>query len=219
MVDAKSDSPPSTRPRPAPSRERFRELSDKERRHSLEAALADLDDGREVWVFGYGSLMWNPCFDFDYREFALLEDHRRSFCIWTVIARGTPERPGLGLGLRAGGGLCGGMIYRLVPERLGEGLAALWDREMVTGIYRPAWVTAQGRKASRRCLTFVVNETHEQFAGEMPPLRAAEIIATAAGRYGHCADYLAETVRALEAANCPDRELAALLEKVEAFME
>ena len=177
-----------------------------------------VENEKDIWVFGYGSLMWNPCFTYDLRETATLHNHSRSFCIWTVIARGTPEKPGLGLGLRAGPGSCLGILYRLLPEHLEEGLSALWDREMVTGIYAPQWVTARTPDGLRQCLTFVVDESHEQFAGEMPLDRMAEIVATAAGKYGACADYLGETVRALESEGCPDSELAALLARVNAFL-
>ena len=200
-------------------REFFRELSDGARRQSLETTMAGAESKDDVWVFGYGSLMWNPCFAYDLRVVATLDDHSRSFCIWTMIARGTPEKPGLGLGLRARKGSCRGILYRLIPKNLERGLAALWNREMLTGIYTPQWVLARTSDGPRRCLTFVVDETHEQFAGEMPVDRMAEIVATAAGKYGTCASYLDETVRALESEGCSDPDLSALLAKVNAFLE
>ncbi len=174
----------------------FEELSERTRAQTLRAALSGRDPSA-LWVFAYGSLMWDPCFAYDARRLARLEGYRRGFTIWTALARGTPERPGLGLALEAGDGCCHGVAYRLAPSRHEEGLAAIWKREMVTGIYRPCWLpvtTAEGRISA---LCFVVDRTHRQYAGDLPRGEAAAIIAVAEGRFGTCRQYLADTLRAL----------------------
>ncbi|MDX1401649.1 MAG: gamma-glutamylcyclotransferase, partial [Kiloniellales bacterium] len=128
-----------------------------------------------------------------------------------------PERPGLGLGLRPGPGSCRGRAYLLTQPCLEEGLEAIWEREMVTGIYRPVWVSLEGPKGVFQALTFIVEEEHPQFAGDLPLARQAEIIASAAGERGSCRDYLAETVADLKAAGFPDRKLEALYREVLRF--
>ena len=209
---------PPTAPRPAEPRARFRDLGDDVRAESLRETLAEHPRSEAVWVFGYGSLMWNPCFSFDERHDVVLEGYERSFCIWTVLSRGSPEKPGLGLGLREKTGRCHGRIFRLSSADQEEGLHALWRREMLTGIYRPTWITAPTRRGALRAVTFVVDEAHPQFAGDFPLHRQAEIIATAVGEAGTCRDYLAGTVAELESSGIPDPELSALLRAVDAFL-
>ena len=196
-------------------KQRFRELSDAERAKSLSETLALRSGEEPLWVFGYGSLMWKPCFDYDHVEDARLEGHARSFCIWTVIARGSLENPGLGLGLRRGEGRVGGKLFRLSEATLGEGLHALWDREMLTGIYRPHWLKFEGEGGERRAITFVVDESHPQFAGELELRRQAEIIAAAVGKFGRCRDYLAETLQALDRSGLRDDGMGELLRQVD----
>ena len=107
---------------------------------SRAAAMARRPAG-PVWVFGYGSLIWNPAFEPAERRRAVLHGYRRAFCFWTVSARGTPERPGLGLGLEAApGARCGGVALRIAGATEAADIERLWAREMYTAVYRPAWV-------------------------------------------------------------------------------
>lgn len=196
-------------------RQRFRELSDADRVANLRETLALRPKGKPLWVFGYGSLMWKPCFDYDHVEDASLDGYARSFCIWTVIARGSLEKPGLGLGLRRGEGKVGGKLFRLSEATLDQGLRALWEREMLTGIYRPHWLRFEWEGGERLAITFVVEESHPQFAGDFELNRQAEIIAAAVGNFGRCRDYLAETFEALKRSGLSDDGMGELLRQVD----
>ena len=119
-------------------------LSSEEREASLKTALARYQPGEEVWVFAYGSLMWNPAIEFAEAQPCKVEGWRRSFCFWVPLGRGTPELPGLMLALERGGA-CEGIAYRLAPDRVRSELAILWNREMLAGVYQPQWVPTRLR--------------------------------------------------------------------------
>ena len=188
---------------------------------SREAAMARRPAG-PVWVFGYGSLIWNPAFEPAERRRVVLHGWRRAFCFWTVSARGTPERPGLGLGLEAApGARCGGVALRIAGATEAADLESLWAREMYSAVYRPAWVPLRPAGASGgpdpqpfTALAFVIDPAHPQYCPPLGADRQARIIAGAAGDFGPCADYLADMVAHLAEAGEPDAELEALLAKV-----
>jgi len=163
-------------------------ISEAERQQRLQAVKQGRPPG-PLWVFAFGSLMWNPCFDYDQREVAVLDGWERKFSIWTTLARGTPERPGLGLCIEEGKASCKGLVYRLLAENEDDDWQKLWDREMVSGIYRAIWadMTLENGKAVT-ALTFVVDRSHRQYAGGMGISEMSEIIAGAAGKYGACGD-------------------------------
>lgn len=192
----------------------FAHLHDAERQRSLRGTMLDAPDVENVWVFAYGSLMWNPCFDVAESHHAELHGYSRAFSIFTVEARGTPARPGLGLALQPGG-TCQGIVLRIANDGRDAGLARLWAREMLTGIYSPAWVSVAALGRDIAALTFVVNAVHEQYAGDMPPAEQVELIRNAHGKFGSCRDYLASTVAALRAAGVDDPPMTALLESVD----
>jgi cation transport protein ChaC len=194
----------------------FPELSDEWRRTSLETALTDILRDQDIWLFAYGSLIWNPCFVHDRSGPGVLQGHRRSFSVWTAHARGTPERPGLGLALEPGDGSCAGQIFRIDRTHRESGLRAIWQREMATGIYQPHWLPVETEFGRVRALCFVADPSHPQYAGAMSRDETAEIIAQGSGVFGNCADYLSETVSALAAMGHGDPELEALLALVNA---
>ncbi|MDA0262014.1 MAG: gamma-glutamylcyclotransferase, partial [Proteobacteria bacterium] len=116
----------------------FVPLSDAERDVSLNEIIASLPPG-DPWIFTCGSLMWDRgLFDFSAASPALLHGYHRSFCVWTQLARGTPERPGLALGLVAGGA-CRGIAYRIKRRLAADMFDRVWRREMFTGCYAPRW--------------------------------------------------------------------------------
>lgn len=172
-------------------------LSDDEHRSSIERLLADHCPECDIWVFGYGSLVWNPLFHFEERRAATLRGYHRRFCLWSTLGRGTPDNPGLVLGLERGG-LCRGVVFRIPRSRAGEELLLLWRREMVVGSYHPRWMTVRD-SAGRdiRAIAFVVRRDHPTYAGRLPVDRVASAMATAAGAIGPCADYLQRTVEGL----------------------
>jgi cation transport protein ChaC len=151
-----------------------------------------------LWVFAFGSLMWNPCFEYDRCEEATFEGWERKFNIWSTVSRGTMEQPGLGLCLEKGRGTCKGLAYRLLPDNEVVDWPTIWNREMNTGVYNAIWADLNLHTGERvKALTFVVDSTHTQYAGQMSIPLMAEIIVDATGSYGRCRDYLASTVKGM----------------------
>lgn len=170
----------------------------------------------DLWVFAYGSLMWNPGFDYVERKAARLEGYKRSFCLASIIYRGTPEAPGLVLGLQAAkGGYCDGIAFRVSSEERPLALAYLTKREMSNGSYSeemlPTALTC-GRNVS--ALSYVIRPEHNQYRGVLTHEEQAQIIATAEGPAGKNSVYLEETITALRANGIRDAELETLHQKV-----
>ena len=113
--------------------------SDEQRHENLQETLAKNPDPGAIWVFGYGSLIWDPRFEPAETRAATLQGHRRSFCFFTTRGRGSPERPGLGLAIVPGGGPVQGLAYKINPNAYDEVLDALWRREMSNGVYHAEW--------------------------------------------------------------------------------
>tara|TARA_R110002110_G_scaffold235530_2_gene451588 strand:- start:377 stop:1003 length:627 start_codon:yes stop_codon:yes gene_type:complete len=198
-----------------PPTELITPLSDAERARSLRETLERAPDRSKVRVFGYGSLMWNPCFDVVARDKSELHGYHRDFSIWSVYARGTPACPGLGFALeKKPGAVCEGIVFTL-PETTAEAdLMPLWEREMWTGTYTAEWVSVSVGGIDVPALTFVVSTDHFQYAGDLPVSEKARYIARAEGKYGTCYDYLAETVREMKLHGIEDADLDFLLEAV-----
>jgi cation transport protein ChaC len=194
----------------------MRVLSEDELAASLDGALRDADLANGVWLFAYGSLIWNPAFHFAERRIATIHGYHRRFCLWTHLGRGCPERPGLVLGLERGGS-CRGVVYRVAPETAREELEIVWRREMVSGAYLPRWITARTERGPVRAIGFVINHAHERYARYLPDERVAEVIATAEGRLGPCADYLVNTVDHLAELGIHDAPLERLRARVVAL--
>jgi cation transport protein ChaC len=176
---------------------------------SLQAALASPHRQADVWLFAYGSLVWNPVLDFDERGVATVHGYHRSFCLWSRVNRGTPEKPGLVLGLDRGG-RCTGVAYR-IPARLAEEeLRLLWRREMLLGSYAPRWVLATHGRRSLRVLAFTINRERSGYAGRLPADEIVERLIHAHGRIGTGLDYLRQTIDGLAAVGIRDPNLIRL---------
>jgi len=158
---------------------------------SLTDTLADRpDDGEDVWIFAYGSLMWNPLLDFDRRSVATLHGWHRSFCMRSIAGRGSPERPGRMLGLEAGGSTQG-VALRLAAARRDEELGVVWRREMVGGSYRPTWAAVTLDDGTQtQAIAFVVDAGRPLFERDPSIATVAPVIARAAGSFGSNADYV-----------------------------
>jgi cation transport protein ChaC len=168
----------------------------------------------DFWVFGYGSLMWHPGFPHLEVRQAILHGYHRRFCIYSLLYRGTPDRPGLVLGLDRGGS-CHGMAFR-VPVGEGEmALDYLWEREMITAVYRPRWLTCRTDDGPVTALGFVVDPTHGQYTGRLSLEETARLIVQGVGKHGQCRDYLANTNHHLEALGIHDSMLRQLIRQVE----
>jgi glutathione-specific gamma-glutamylcyclotransferase len=195
--------------------EGHRVLSDEARKRSLNAALEHSMTGEDVWVFGYGSLIWNPAFHYVERVTATLPNYHRAFCLWTHLGRGTPECPGLTLGLKPGG-KCQGVAFRIAAEAVETELDIVWRREMVTGAYCPTWVQLESApdQIPIDALTFVMDPENDRYADYLSAADTAAAIAKAAGRLGTCREYLFNTVAHLQELGLPDPHLEALVLRV-----
>jgi glutathione-specific gamma-glutamylcyclotransferase len=184
----------------------------------LQAVLAARTDPHDIYVFAYGSMMWDPLFEPAERHAASLVGYRRSFCVWSLVARGTPETPGLALGLEEYAGMsCDGIVFRLNPLTTEADLEATWQREMYTAIYQPNWLDVETEAGKVRAISLVVDKGHPQYAAGLDQNEAASIIASAAGENGLCRDYLSNTARELAAIGCPDSQIDALNELVKSL--
>ncbi|MGH7005309.1 MAG: gamma-glutamylcyclotransferase, partial [Alphaproteobacteria bacterium] len=162
----------------------------------------------DIWVFGYGSLIWNPCIEVAELRRARLNGYHRRFCLWTQLGRGSPDCPGLMLGL-VPGGACTGVALR-VPRAAAEAeFDILFRREMVSGSYDPRWVTVriEGIAKPAKALCFLMNRAHDRYAAKLGEAVVADSLARAVGPLGACRDYLDQTVAALETLGIRDRTL------------
>lgn len=168
----------------------------------------------DLWVFGYGSLMWRP--DFPYLDVkpAVLDGYHRSFCIYSRYWRGTPERPGLVLGLTPGG-LCRGLVYRVAAAERAAVVSYLNERELGRYAYIARTLPVVIDDEQVDAYTFVADEAHQHYAGDLALAEAAHIIMEAQGLAGLNRDYLINTIRELEANGFVEPALHALLRTVE----
>jgi glutathione-specific gamma-glutamylcyclotransferase len=168
-------------------------------------------DRRRHWVFGYGSLMWRPGFDHVERRPALIRGYHRSLCIYSHVHRGTPERPGLVLGLDTGGS-CHGMAFRVEPERWQETLDYLRGREQVTMVYRETMLQARflDGEGGAEALAYVVDRRHSQYAGKLGLEEQTQFVRQGAGRSGANPDYVLSTVAHLREMGIHDTRLEAI---------
>lgn len=174
----------------------------------------------DLWVFGYGSLMWNPGFAYVERRQARLIGHHRAFCIYSTHHRGSHEKPGLVLGLDRGG-TCDGAAYRVAPEQRREVLFYLRQREQVSGVYREARVrlelTRQASNAADESVdgtAFVVEPKHPSYTGAITVEAQARLIRAARGLSGPNVEYLINTWRQLGAAGIHDRYINRIVSRV-----
>ena len=173
-------------------------LSRAEREASRRGIVEALPSGAPLWLFGYGSLMWNPAAHVAESRPALLRGWRREFCLWSPLGRGTPQRPGLTLALLPGGS-CRGLALKLAPEFVESESEVIWRREMLSGAYEPRWVKLATAAGPLQAVTFVANRRHPGVAAALPVETVVEVLASAEGRIGRCRDYLGQLVTELEA--------------------
>jgi cation transport protein ChaC len=184
-----------------------------------EAATApDLDLAKhgDLWVFGYGSLMWRPGFAYDFRCKATLRGWRRTLCVYSHVYRGTPERPGLVLGLDRGGA-CAGVAFRVKAALREPTIRYLRDREQVTAVYveRLVQVTLESRERVT-ALTYAADRLHGQYAGRLDRETMLAVVRAGRGQSGDNAAYVTETHDHLAAIGVRDSELEWLAERLRA---
>ena len=171
-------------------------LSDADQATSLRGILDQHRAGADVWVFGYGSLVWNPIVHHEERRVARLHGFHRSFCLWSHVNRGSLQKPGLVLGLDTGGS-CRGVAFRIAARHADEELRLLWRREMVLGVYSPRWAAVEAGKDTLSAIAFFANRAHANYAGKLPLETVIKTLVSARGQLGTPAEYLLETVRGL----------------------
>jgi cation transport protein ChaC len=163
----------------------------------------------DLWVFGYGSLMWRPGFDLLERVPARLIGLHRALCVFSYVHRGTPEKPGLVLGLDRGG-MCRGIAYRVAATKRDKTIAYLRGREQVTSVYLETVRRIELEDEARRqvrALTYIVDRGHVQYAGRLSVEQSVHYVRQGHGRSGQNRDYVVETVRALEALGYRESDL------------
>ncbi len=170
----------------------------------------------DLWVFGYGSLMWRPDFPFVEKRPARMTGLHRSLCVYSFVHRGTPERPGLVLGLDRGGA-CRGVAFRVAAAERPGTIRYLRQREQVTAVYRETlrgvWLDGQPERRVE-ALTYIVDRGHPQYAGRLTLDQRLHHIRQGHGQSGANRDYVLATVDALESMGCRDAELHALAERL-----
>jgi glutathione-specific gamma-glutamylcyclotransferase len=171
----------------------------------------------DLWVFGYGSLMWRPDFEFIEQVPARLIGEHRALCVYSFDHRGTPEKPGLVLGLDRGGA-CRGVAFRVAAKRRGETIEYLRAREQTTNVYREVmrsvWLENEARQRVS-ALAYVVDRGHVQYAGRLSLAEQLRYVSQGHGRSGNNRDYVLSTVKSIEAQGFRDPQLhrlAAMLE-------
>lgn len=159
------------------------------------------------WVFGYGSLMWAPGFEYASRRQARLYGYRRALCVLSCVYRGTSEYPGLVFGLDAGGS-CVGRVFRVDKPLHLEIYDYLMQREMIRGAYRPRWLPVDTPNGRVTALCFLVDRSHEQYAPDLTEHEIIDRIRQARGKRGSNIDYVVNTCGHLEDLGIRSRELA-----------
>jgi cation transport protein ChaC len=187
-----------------------------ERREHIREILARAPQPGRVWIFGYGSLMWNPAIRYTEGRTALIHGYHREFCLLSKAGRGSPERPGLMLSLEPGGS-CHGVVYRLAADEIESELDLVWRREMFTRSYRPVWVAARTRRGISHAIAFAANREHERYMGGLDEETMVRYLAYGAGPIGRCCDYLFDTVAHLRELGIRDRRMEALEHRVRAL--
>ena len=173
----------------------------------------------EFWVFGYGSLMWNPGFEFEAREIVVAQGFHRALCIRSWVHRGTQDHPGLVLGLDRGGS-CKGAGFRVALDKRDAVIDYLRERELVTNVYQERMLKVKfsdGRTLS--ALTYTADRKHAQYAAGLTVDDAARVVANAEGKSGRNVDYVANTVEHMKKLGIRDQWMEAVAERMHGFVQ
>ena len=185
----------------------LRYRTDAEMAALLEEILAQHDATEDLWVFGYGSLIWNPAFHYVEKRPALLQGWHRRFCLKLFMGRGSPETPGVMLGLDQGGA-CHGVAFRIAAAKVREELGILWQREMSGGAYHARLMKLETEDGPISAVTFVIDHDHPRYIKELSLEQTVALISTGCGDLGTCREYLENTVNHLRELGLNDEGLA-----------
>tara|TARA_Y100000588_G_scaffold12783_1_gene13868 strand:+ start:1123 stop:1815 length:693 start_codon:yes stop_codon:yes gene_type:complete len=192
------------------------------KRNPVEVRLAKRDEmianappGEMIWVFGYGSLIWNPAFEYHEQRVGTLYGYHRQFCFLSKVGRGTPENPGMMLGLDRGGACCG-VVLGVRKEQAEDELTSVFMREMTGQTYNAVWGKVRTKQGPVEAISFVANRNAENYVGRLTVKEIAKRIARGCGHLGPCTDYLFNTTEHLEELGLKDpmlRDLCNLVER------
>ena len=177
---------------------------------SVKQILKGMNLKKGVWVFGYGSLMWNPDIKLAEKRTGTVTGYHRSLCLKSMVYRGTPDYHGLVFGLDKGDS-CQGMAYRIAEENIHSEMNKIWEREMFAGTYIPTWVNVNTNQGAISAVTFVINNKHEHYIPDLELEEIAERVVKAEGTCGSCHDYVQNTVKSLHQLGLRDPALEQLL--------
>ena len=169
--------------------------------HDLKKSFHKLLEGKNlkngVWVFGYGSLMWNPDFNFSEKITGTVSGYHRRLCLKSTVYRGSPDNFGLVFGLELGG-VCQGIVFHISADNFEKELQTVWEREMFAETYIPTWVNVETQKNIISAITFVINSRHKHYVPNLPIDKVAERVISAKGICGSCHDYVRNTINFLD---------------------
>jgi cation transport protein ChaC len=191
-------------------------LADEQREATRRAVLGHLAPAQDLWVYAYGSLMWDPGIHFSEVRLARLEGFQRRFTYKITEGRGSPECPALMLAIERQAGCCTGLAFRVSAEMADTESAILWRREMVRGGYAPALLPMSTPQGEIEALVFTANPAHPEYAGELPLDETAAIIASASGPLGSNLSYLEQLAAQLAVLGIEDPYIDRLLGHVQA---
>jgi cation transport protein ChaC len=176
----------------------------------LDQFMAQLPKG-DLWIFGYGSLMWSPGFSYRHKALGRIHGYHRALCILSTRYRGTKRKPGLVMGLCRGGS-CWGIAYRVHAQRVRHALARLWQREMPRRVYAPRLLHVQLRSGRQvRALAFLADPTHPAYVRELDLHGRARLVAQGIGQRGPCVDYIRNTLDHMHELGVNDPHLERIL--------
>jgi len=187
---------------------------------SRQKILREAEKAGELWIFAYGSLIWNPIIDVAEIRQARLSGYGRRFCVWAPIGRGSPDCPGLWLGLdqteprNRQTEFCYGTVLCIDPRKWDEETLILWRREMISGVYIPEWLTLDVEGTPTQCCVFVANHEHDRYAAEISWQDQVSAIAHAEGSLGTCREYLYSLAEHLGSAGMSDSYIERLTDDV-----
>lgn len=209
---------------PAPP-EDMHAATEEDHRATAARMLGQRDEGGEVWIFAYGSLIWKPACDFVEMRTGTVRGWHRAFCLgWNNRWRGSDDKPGLMLALDRGGA-CKGVLYRLPPDQVEDNLVKLFEREMawLPSAFPPRWVNVRTGDHTLRALTFCIDRHSGRYVSGLSADQIADVLATAVGSRGSMAEYLHATVQHLEEMGIHDPHLwklqALVAERIEMAFE
>jgi len=188
-------------------------LTDEEREIHRQDFLSALSPSEDLWIFAYGSLMWNPAIEFIEERLGVVTGWHRDFCIYSPVGRGSLETPALMLGLNIGG-QCQGKVYRIAAAHKEYESALLWKRECCTDMYIPTWIEVDTAQGKVNAMVFAVDRQNQRYRDHHTLEEKAKIIAMAYGEWGTNKAYLLNLANTLKHLGIPDPLIETLAKKV-----